>query len=118
MNSYAIISTTEAARLIKRLCAHWGHAFTVEAKPNLGRINFGDSQCQLTGDDVSIRIDLNCPDETTANRMQNVVFDHLQRMGKTELPAPVWNNPHPDGAAGSNPFAFVKCKTTSAVENR
>lgn len=94
LNSHAIISTNEAARLIKRLCAHWAHKFTVETEPNLGRIDFGTSQCRLTGDDASIRIDLRCPDEATTSRMQEVVFDHLQRMGKSELPQPVWSSSH------------------------
>lgn len=94
LNSHAIISTNEATRLIKRLCAHWAHKFSVEAEPNLGRIDFGDSQCQLRGDDASIHIELRSPDETTANHMQEVVFDHLQRMGKSKLPQPAWSTSH------------------------
>jgi len=94
MNSHASIATNEAARLIKRLCAHWGHKFTVKTESNLGRIDFGDSQCQLTGNDEHLRIDLHCPDQPTASRMQDVVFDHLQRMAKSQLSQPVWSSLH------------------------
>ena len=94
LNSHATIPTNEAARLIKRLCAHWAHKFAVEAEPNLGRIDFGETRCQLSSDDQGIRVDLYCPDEATTSRMQDVVFDHLQRMGKSELPQPVWSSSH------------------------
>lgn len=88
------LASPESARLIKRLCAHWAHKFTVESQPGQGLINFGDSQCRLSGDASTLHIQLQCPDPVTSNRMQQVVFDHLQRMGKHELPAAVWSDTH------------------------
>lgn len=90
LNSYANLPTTEAARLIKRLCAHWGHKFSVDCGTDQGRIDFGTSQCQLIGHTNSLHIHLQCPDEETTGRMQGVVFDHLQRMGKHPLQQPSW----------------------------
>lgn len=92
--SSTTLTTQEAPRLIKRLCTHWTHKFTVETGISLGRIDFGESQCLLTGDDESIHIELHCPDEATTSRMQEVVFDHLQRVGKSGLPQPVWSTRH------------------------
>lgn len=94
LTTYATLHTTEAHRLIKRLCAHWSHKLTVEAEDGLGRIDFGESRCLLTANNEQLHIKLDCPDEATTERMQQVVFDHLKRMGKTELAEPVWSSNH------------------------
>lgn len=90
----ATLATTDAARLIKRLCAHWAHKFPVETETCLGKIDFGESRCTLSSDTEQLHIQLDCPNPTTSKRMQQVVIDHLQRMSKTELPPAVWSAPH------------------------
>lgn len=94
LNAQAHISTSEAARLIKRLCAHWSHKLAVETEDGMGRIDFGESRCLLTADNEQLHIKLDCPDEATSERMQQVVFDHLKRMAKAELAEPVWSSSH------------------------
>lgn len=88
------LASPESARLIKRLCAHWAHKFTVESQPGQGLINFGDSQCRLSSDDSSLHIQLHCPDPATSSRMQQMVFEHLERMAKHELTQPIWRDTH------------------------
>ncbi|TDQ36533.1 DUF2218 domain-containing protein [Thiopseudomonas denitrificans] len=92
LTTYATLDTSEAHRLIKRLCAHWSHKLTVEAEDGLGRIDFGESRCLLTADTERLHIKLDCPDEAASGRMQQVVFDHLKRMAKAELAEPLWSS--------------------------
>lgn len=100
LTTSAALNTNEAHRLIKRLCANWSHKFTVETEDGLGRINFGDSRCLLTAKSEQLHIELDCPNEITAERMQQVVFDHLKRMAKTELTEPVWSTSNVECALG------------------
>lgn len=93
-SSTASLASPESARLIKRLCAHWGHKFAIDSTAERSLINLGDSQCRLTGDDSSLHIQLHCPDPATSSRMQQVVFEHLARMAKHELAQPNWSDTH------------------------
>ena len=82
LTTYATLDTSEAHRLIKRLCAHWSHKLTVEAEDGLGRIDFGESRCLLTADTERLHIKLDCPDEAASGRMQQVVV----RLEEIQIP--------------------------------
>ena len=93
-NAHTTIITTEAERLIKRLCTHWGHKFSVEISGRTGRINFGPDfghcQCLLTGSDQQLSIQLNGSEQADLEKLQPVVLEHLQRMAKEPLSDAVW----------------------------
>ena len=79
----ARIVTVEAERLIKRLCTHWGHKFSVEFDDKHGVVQFDDAvvlRLQAHADALHARID--AIDLPALERFQGVVENHLQRMAR------------------------------------
>lgn len=102
-NTQIHIPTLEAKRLIKRLCTHWAHKFTVEVSEHEGHIDFGTCQCVLSAKDQALNIQLNGADKNTLNNMQTVVFDHLQRMTRAPLPETAWSPVQGANSASAQP---------------
>lgn len=78
----AVIATEQPQRLMKRLCKHWGHKFPVEVGEQQGSIELSLGLCRMTCTD-SLKVELHSDAEQMAT-LQQVVADHLQRMGSTE----------------------------------
>jgi hypothetical protein len=76
---YALIETLQAARLINRLCKHWGHKFEVTLNEQEGEIILPMGKCRLLGSETQLRAELE-GDAESMSRFQEVVADHLQRM--------------------------------------
>jgi len=79
----ATVATPEASRLIKRLCTHWGHKFSVEFDEQQGVVTFDDDvvlRLQAHADALDARIEA-C-DPPALERFQGVVENHLQRMAR------------------------------------
>ncbi|HSD17357.1 MAG TPA: DUF2218 domain-containing protein [Thermomonas sp.] len=79
----ATIDTPEASRLIRRLCTHWGHKFTVEFDDTHGVVSFDDDvvlRLDAHADALQARIEA-C-DPPALERFQGVVENHLQRMAR------------------------------------
>ena len=79
----ATVATPEASRLIKRLCTHWGHKFTVDFDERQGMVAFDDDvvlRLQAEADVLHARIEA-C-DPPALERFQGVVENHLQRMAR------------------------------------
>lgn len=77
----SIIPTSEASRLIKRLCTHWGHEFTVQFDERQGMVTFDDDvvlRLHAHADILHARID--AIDPPALERFEGVVENHLQRM--------------------------------------
>lgn len=91
LNTQIRLTTLEATRLIKRLCTHWAHKFTVEVSEHQGHIDFGTCQCTLAANEKMLHIQLIGTDKEKLISMQTVVMDHLQRMTKTPLPTTAWS---------------------------
>lgn len=70
----ADIDTSEAARLVKRLCTHRAHEFAVA---------FDDTtSARLRAGGKRLHVIVEAADEATRERFQGVVASHLQRMAR------------------------------------
>jgi hypothetical protein len=84
--SEAKISTASASRYLQQLCKHWSHKFPeVEFTPETGTVPFSeDRRCDFKADGDTLTMRLQVADESTLERMQTVVVDHLKRFAFRE----------------------------------
>ena len=88
MKHYSHIATTQAARLAKRLGNHWKHKFEVQETAQELRILMPSATIVLQPQSDALYTEIIALDEhTDLNRLQQVVLDHLQRMGQEQLSA-------------------------------
>ncbi|MFV0679855.1 DUF2218 domain-containing protein [Ottowia sp.] len=88
--STATITTVEPARIILRLCKHWGHKFAVQYDDAQGRIELPSALCLLTAGQGQLSIRLEAQPDADLARLQQVVADHAQRMARDETYAWHW----------------------------
>ena len=88
--SSATITTVEPARIISRLCKHWGHKFAVSCDDAQGRIELplGVVQLQVGEGQLTVRLQ-GLPGADMA-RFQQVVAEHAQRMARGETYQWAW----------------------------
>ncbi|MCA4799300.1 DUF2218 domain-containing protein [Acinetobacter towneri] len=90
MNSSAHIQTTQASRIAKRLLNHWKHKFDVVDNATLYQIMMPSATILLTPQTDELVVEIQAKEaETELSYLEQVVLDHLSRMGQTELSA-VW----------------------------
>lgn len=82
--SIATITTIEPARIILRLCKHWGHKFPVSYDDVQGRIELPMGLCLLTAGEGNLTVRLEGQPEADMQRFEEVVADHAQRMARNE----------------------------------
>lgn len=88
MKRYSHIATTQAARLAKRLGNHWKHKFEVQETAQELRILMPSATIVLQPQSDALYTEIIALDEhTDLNRLEQVVLDHLQRMGQGQLSA-------------------------------
>lgn len=88
MKRYSHIATTQAARLAKRLGNHWKHKFEVLETAQELRILVPSVTIVLQPQPDALYTEIIAQDENTdLNRLEQVVLDHLQRMGQEQLSA-------------------------------
>lgn len=88
MKRYSHIATTQAARLAKRLGNHWKHKFEVLETAQELRILMPSATIVLQPQPDALYTEIIAQDENTdLNRLEQVVLDHLQRMGQEQLSA-------------------------------
>ena len=88
MKRYSHIATTQAARLAKRLGNHWKHKFEVQETAQELRILMPSATIVLQPQSDALYTKIIALDEhTDLNRLEQVVLDHLQRMGQEQLSA-------------------------------
>lgn len=88
MKRYSHIATTQAARLAKRLGNHWKHKFEVQETAQELRILMPTATIVLQPQPDVLYTEIIAQDEhTDLNRLEQVVLDHLQRMGQEALSA-------------------------------
>jgi hypothetical protein len=85
----ATITTAEPARIILRLCKHWGHKFTVSYDDAQGRIEFPEAQCLMSAGDGQLTFRIEVQPQADIAQLEQVVADHAQRMARGETY--VWN---------------------------
>lgn len=83
------VNCANPARVMKRLCRHWGHKFTVVVDANFGSVEFPNGRCEFIAQASLLHVSLSMPEENQP-RMQQVVADHLQRMAGEEVLAISW----------------------------
>ena len=90
MNSSTHIHTTQASRIAKRLLNHWKHKFDVVDNATQYQIMMPSATILLTPQTHELVVEIQAKDaETDLSYLEQVVLDHLSRMGQTELSA-VW----------------------------
>lgn len=90
MSLSANISTTSAARIMKRLCKHWSHKLQVSYDDEQGRVLFDPAVLNMQVSPQSLQATLSHADDDTLIRLQQVVADHLQRMAQPEVLVIEW----------------------------
>lgn len=82
------IATEQAARIAKRLLNHWKHKFEVAESEDLFQIFMPSATVQLSPEKDALAVEIIAlqPD-TDLPRLEQVVLDHLIRMGQEELTA-------------------------------
>lgn len=82
--STATITTVEPARIVLRLCKHWGHKFPVSHDDTQGGIDLPFGRCLLTVGDGRLGVRLEGLSDADMDRFEQVVADHAQRMARGE----------------------------------
>jgi uncharacterized protein len=72
--------STDAARIIRRLCRHWSHKYPVQIEETSGVIQLNEIRVSLRAEADRIHIALENPQGDVPLRLTGVVAEHLQRM--------------------------------------
>ena len=90
MKTTTQIHTPDGARISKRLLNHWKHKFDVVDNASQYQIMMPSATILLTPQTHELVVEIQAKDaETDLSYLEQVVLDHLSRMGQTELSA-VW----------------------------
>ena len=72
--------TSDAMRVIRRLCKHWSHKYAVQVGKTGGEIQLPAVKVILRADPSRLHVTLENPLEDIPPRMTGVVGEHLARM--------------------------------------
>ena len=86
MKSNTEITTTDAARIAKRLLNHWKHKFEVAETEGNFSIFMPDATVKLIPQPEVLQVAIDSPLEDLS-RLEKVVLDHLSRMAQQEFTA-------------------------------
>lgn len=84
LTSTATIATAEPARIILRLCKHWGHKFDVAYDDVQGRVDLPMGLCLMQAGEGQLRFRLEGAPDADMGRFEQVVAEHAQRMARDE----------------------------------
>ena len=86
MKTISIVSTSDAARITKRLTNHWKHKFEVSETAELSQIFMPQATITLAAgaETLAVKIESDLEDLT---QLKEVVVNHLNRMANTVLDA-------------------------------
>lgn len=88
MKSQAHIETAQASKIAKRLLNHWKHKFDVEQTELEMKIFMPSATVTLSPNTDSLQVNIDFKsDEFSQEKLEQVVLDHLIRMGQEELHA-------------------------------
>lgn len=86
MKSNTAITTSEAARIAKRLLNHWKHKFDVAETDGDLSIFMPDATVKLMPQPEALLVSIDSPREDLST-LEKVVLDHLSRMAQQEFTA-------------------------------
>ena len=88
MKSNTTIQTDDAKRVAKRLLNHWKHKFDVSESETLLQIFMPTAEIQLGPDTAHLNVAIiAATPDADLPRLEQVVLDHLIRMGQEPLQA-------------------------------
>lgn len=91
LRSTATVTTERSSRWIKQMNSHLGRKAEVREIPDGGRLLLlAGGSCAMTGDDTTLRLAAEAPDEAALERVQAVVGGHLERFAAAEGLAVQW----------------------------
>ena len=76
--------TEHAGRYVQQLCKHWSHKFEVEADTDQGHIHLPIGEVFLRAADHSLDIELKPQEAASADKLKQVVVDHIDRFAHKE----------------------------------
>lgn len=86
MKSYTSIPTFQAERISKRLAKHWEHKFPVTKTDTYFDIQMPNATVRLSPLDEHLDVEISPIDKSVdVAFLQQVVIDHLERMGHEVL---------------------------------
>jgi hypothetical protein len=85
--------TTDAARVIRRLCKHWRHKYEVRFDETTGAIHLPDALVTLRAEPEGLSVTLENAAAEVPRRLMGVVGEHLQRMAADPAFVVRWNDP-------------------------
>lgn len=80
----ATITTAEPARIILRLCKHWGHKFAVSYDDTQGRVELPPALLRMQAGEGQLTFRIEAQPGADIARLEQVVADHVQRMARDE----------------------------------
>ena len=88
-------ATTDASRVMRRLCKHWSHKYDVQFDDATGSIQLGDVRVILRAEPDRLVVTLENPVAEVPRRLLGVVSEHLQRMAGEQVFDVKWVEPGP-----------------------
>ncbi|WP_440222675.1 DUF2218 domain-containing protein [Dokdonella sp. MW10] len=92
--SHADVQPADATRLLRTLCNHWRHRFTIERDGDVAaRIPFGEEErasFAVAGDVLAI--DVETADARRLEALRGVIENHLRRFERNEALAFEWRD--------------------------
>ncbi len=86
--SYSDIPTSQAQRIALRLMKHWQHKFEVVATEQHIQIHMPNALVEMTPMEEHLHVSIQAQQaDVDLARLQQVVLDHLERMGQEPLQA-------------------------------
>ncbi len=91
--STADIRTEWGSRYVGQLCAHFSHntELAVTLRENSGVIRFPSGDCVMNATADTLRLELECRDQASLERLQEVIHKHLTRFAFREPPEIAWH---------------------------
>ncbi len=90
--STADIRTEWGSRYLGQLCAHFSHnsELAVSLQENRGMIRFPAGDCVLNATASVLHLELDCRDDASLEKLQDVIDKHLKRFAFREPPEIEW----------------------------
>ena len=82
-------ATSDAPRVIRRLCKHWSHKYTTQFDDTQGTIQLNDVLVTLRAAPDRVLVTLENPAGDIPERLKGVVAEHMQRMAALDPPLDV-----------------------------
>ena len=80
--------TASGSKYLQQLCKHWGHKFEVEFSETRGQVRFPSAVATMEASADALRVTVETEDGKAAERLKEVVANHLDRFAFREAPLP------------------------------